>query len=379
MKAVSLRRTPTLDTIRPVAAPKKPTPDLASPTSRSPARQPSIDDVAHIAGVSTATVSRFLNTPRLVAAATAVRIESAIAELGYRPNRFAQGLMTKRSHVLGIVLPDIHGEFYSELLRGAFAEARARGYHLLVAGSDMGEFSAESIRSGPFGLIDGLAVMMTEPSPQMWRAARATGLPMVTLDADAPDSSGSSVPSILIDNASGAAEAIDHLLASVPADRCWFVGGPADNFDTRHRAAAFSAGLRRKHHEPHTDQFAYGTYSPEWGRVWAAAWLKKHAADRAHPLAPLAVMAGNDEVALGILDTFAQAGLATPATLRIVGFDDSRLASLLRPGLSSVRIPRAEVGAAAIAALVERLESPDAKVSSRTLPTRLVIRDSSRP
>ena len=82
-----------------------------------------MEDVARVAAVSTATVSRVLNTPGLVAPETAARVQRAIEDLGYKPNVFAQGLMTRRSRLLGLLLPDIHGEFYSELLRGADAEA----------------------------------------------------------------------------------------------------------------------------------------------------------------------------------------------------------------------------------------------------------------
>src|SRR6184192_3039488 len=95
----------------------------------------SIEDVARVAGVSIATVSRVQNNPKLVAAPTAERVRRAIKQLGFRPNPFARGLMTRRSRVLGIALPDVHGEFYSELLRGADAAARRRGYHLLVSSS----------------------------------------------------------------------------------------------------------------------------------------------------------------------------------------------------------------------------------------------------
>lgn len=337
-------------------------------------RPPSIEDVASAAAVSTATVSRYLNSPELVADATAARIQKVIADLGYRPNRFAQGLMTRRSHVVGIVLPDIHGEFYSELLRGASSEARVRGYHLLVAGADVSAEGPDAVRSGPFGLTDGVAVMLTEPNEALWRAAEATGLPMVALDAD-PGVEG--VASILIDNTSGASEAMSHLLASTPPSRCYYVGGPADNYDAKQRAAAFEACLRRAHHQPRPDQIVFGQYSPEWGRSWASTHLKSapgHHAQRA----PLAVLAGNDEIALGVLDVLQDAGLHVPRDARVVGFDDSRLASLLRPSLSSVRIPRAEVGAAAVSALIERIENPESRVISRTLPTRLVVRDSSR-
>jgi LacI family transcriptional regulator len=329
----------------------------------------SIEDVATAADVSTATVSRIINTPHLVAPATAARVQRVIQRLGYRPNRFAQGLMTRRSRVVGIVLPDIFGEFYSELLHGANAEARGRGYNLLVSAEPMDGKGPEPIRTAPFGLVDGLALMLTEPNEQLLNEARRSGLPLVTLDADL---GAEGVDSILIDNTTGAAEAIGHLLESVPADRCYFVGGPRDNFDTVERAEAFKAALRSAGHKPRADQSAYGTYSPEWGRTWAARVVKEK------PRGPIGVMAADDEIALGVLDVLRAGGLDVPGDARVVGFDDSRLASLLRPTLSSVRVPLMEVGAAVIQALIDRIEHPGRPVVSRTLPTHLIVRESSR-
>src|SRR5438876_10989122 len=103
----------------------------------------SIQDVAAAAAVSIATVSRVINNPELVSGPTSDRVRKAIRDLGFRPNHFARGLMTRQSRVLGIALPDIHGEFYSELIRGADTEAHRRGYHLLVS-SDARRGAAEA-------------------------------------------------------------------------------------------------------------------------------------------------------------------------------------------------------------------------------------------
>ncbi len=345
--------------------------DSSPPRARN-GKAPSIEDVALAAAVSTATVSRFLNTPQMVAANTAERIRKVIADLGYRPNRFAQGLMTRRSHVIGIVLPDIHGEFYSELLRGASSEARVRGYHLLVAGADMGDEQEDSLRTGPMGLMDGVAVMITEPNERLWASVLDSQLPVVALDANP---NGGTVDSVLIDNIAGAAEAAEHLLASVKSEHCYFVGGPTDNFDSKQRGAAFLNAIERRGRGARSDQASYGTYSAEWGRAWANSWLKNRDGSRN---GAIGVLAGNDEIALGVMDVFQSAGMSVPRDARIVGFDDSRLASLLKPSISSVRVPRAEVGGAAVAALIERIEHPEGVVISRTLPTRLVVRESSR-
>jgi len=351
----------------------------------------SIQDVAAAAEVSIATVSRVLNNPSLVAAKTSARVQAAIDKLGYVPNAFAQGLITKASRVLGIALPDIHGEFYSELLRGADAEARRLGYHLIVSsdahvnppGHEPPALGSESsavngtrsshhaprprTRNLAFGLVDGLAVMITEPNESLLKEARSLQLPVVVLDLEIADAG---VDCILVDNAVGTRQAVAHLLEQVDGTHLFFVGGPAENFDTRRRAEAFKGRLKSAGVKLRPDQLAFGEYNFEWGRAWALARGK----DR---LIGTGILAGNDEIALGVLHTCQDLGLDVPRDVSIVGFDDTRLAGLVRPSLSSVRIPLAEIGSAAIAMLAKRVEDPARPGETVRLETGLVIRQSS--
>jgi LacI family transcriptional regulator len=354
----------------------------AAAHSNKPRGSVSIQDVADAASVSIATVSRVINNPALVSGPTSQRVREAIRELGFRPNHFARGLMTRQSRVLGIALPDIHGEFYSELIRGADTEAHKRGYHLLVSSGARRSkapgpgHAAETTSGGatlPFGLVDGLALMITEPNDALLREARESGVPLVVLDSDAAD-----VDCILVDNEVGTQEATEHLLKSVAADHCFFVGGPRENFDTIRRAKAFLKTLRAPPHahSPAPTQTAYGEYSFDWGRRWTEDWLLRGPAS--HPR-PSGVLAGNDEIAYGVMHTLVQHGLNVPEDVRVIGFDDTRLSSFLRPALSTVRVPLAEIGVAAVDTLCRRLESPDAPPARVHLPTALVIRETGRP
>jgi len=115
----------------------------------------------------------------------------------------------------------------------------------------------------------------------------------------------------------------------------------------------------------------FGRYDVDWGREWVAGRLPRA------PLTGCGVLAGNDEIALGILQAAQDAGIAVPRSLKIVGFDDTRLASLVRPALSTVRVPLAEIGAAAVAALARRIEERDKPAVKTRLLTRLIIRESS--
>jgi len=326
----------------------------------------SIRDVATAAKVSIATVSRVINDTGAVSPETAARVREVIKRIKFVPNPFAQGLITQASRVLGLVLPDIHGEFFSEILRGADAEAHALGYSLLVS---------TQLREGdPIGLaagyVDGLAVMIAESNHRLPKKAADSAVPLVVLDTDL-HSKG--FDSVVIDNAPGTHQAVEHLLTGVSPEDVYFVGGPRKNFDTEQRAAAFTEALRHAGKTPRAEQVSYGRYTVDWGREWLAAALNGHRAKR------LGVLAGNDEIAIGILQGAQESGVAIPGDLRLVGFDDTRLASLIRPCLTTVRVPMAEVGAAAVRLLVRRIHEPNAASTCVHLTTALVIRDSSAP
>lgn len=330
-------------------------------------RRASIGDVAQRAHVSVATVSRVLNSPDLVSPDTARRVRKAIEDLAYRPNLFAKGLMTRRSNVLAIALPDLYGEFYSELLRGADAEAHEHGYQLLVSSEGRLRNGHESNHLA-FGLVDGIALMVTEPNEALIADAESRDRPLVALDVDLR---ARGIDSVVIDNSTGARDAIEHLLETTPPDRCYFVGGPRDNYDTVERLEAFRTALKAAGHKVRPEQATFGEYDMEYGERW---WRERP--DR-EALRGAAILAGNDEIAYGIMSAAQEDGMQIPSQLRIVGFDNSRLSLLARPRLTSVKIPAAEAGVAAIRALVNRVNHPETPASLTLLPTKLVMRESS--
>lgn len=128
----------------------------------------------------------------------------------------------------------------------------------------------------------------------------------------------------------------------------------------------------RHGHAARDEQFAFGEYSVEWGRQWAADRLSKVG------LKNVAVLAGNDEIALGIMQTAQDAGISVPKDFRIVGFDDTRIATLVRPALSTVRVPLLDIGAAVVRLLVERVGNSEKPATREKLPTKLIVRESSR-
>jgi len=327
----------------------------------------SIRSVAERAGVSIATVSRVLNTPHQVSTSTADRVRKAIGELEYRPNLFAKGLLTKRSRVIGVSLPDIHGEFYSELMCALDDRACELGYHLLVS-SNAHRVDTRPENGFALDLVDGLIVMLTERSGVDLDAIGRLQHPAVVIGVDEP---GLDVETITVDNRMGARKATEHLLESTPADRCYFVGAHRGNIDSDERLAAFCEALRKSGHEPRGDQIARSEFSFDWGWEWAESMMDE---DR---LEGIAVFAANDEIAIGIANAARDRGVEIPDSMRLVGFDDSRLCSLLRPKLSSVRMPVREIGQAAIEAIIRRIEEPESTPRHSRLATSFVPRESS--
>jgi len=327
----------------------------------------SIRSVAQRAGVSIATVSRVLNSPDMVSSATAERVREAIDALAYRPNLFAKGLLTKRSRVIGVSLPDIHGEFYSELMFALDDRACELGYHLLVSSN------AHRVDSGPengfaLDLVDGLIVMLTERSGVDLDGISRLRRPSVVIGVDEP---GLDVETIVVDNHMGARKATEHLLDGTPADRCYFVGANRGNIDSDERLGAFCEVLKEHGHEPRSDQIARHVFSFDWGWDWAESMLDEGRLENT------AVFAANDEIAIGIANAARDRGLELSSDLRLVGFDDSRLCNLVRPRLSSVRMPVREIGLAAIEAIIRRIEEPESAPRHSRLAATFVPRESS--
>ncbi len=321
--------------------------------------------------MSIATVSRVLNNPDLVARTTTEKVQRAVRELGYRPNLFAKSLLSKRSRVIGVSLPDIHGEFYAELMHAADRRARELGYHLLVsAGAHQAENEDDGTGPGfALDLVDGLIVMLTERSRSDLEAIARLNVPAAVIGCDRP---GARVETITYDNILGAERATEHLLEGTPPERCYFVGAHRGNLDSDDRARAFADTLRARGHEPEEDQIALGEFTFEWGWDWATARMDADA------LAGAAVFAANDEIAVGIANAARERGLEMPRDVRLVGFDDSRICTLVRPEISSVRVPIPELASEAIDALVRRIEHPEQEPRHTRLATNLVVRASSR-
>src|SRR5882757_6912840 len=203
----------------------------------------SIEDVAKLANVSISTVSRVVNRRALVNEETCKRVEAAIRELHYRPNAFARGLMLRKSGIVGLVLPDLHGEFYSEIIRGANAKAREMGHSLLLSSALPGDHADVWLSTiGEHAFIDGLALMVSDTMVSgIGPKLAQLNVPLVVLDDEIE---GVEHDAVIIDQRQGASAMMRHLLEACGAERVYFVGGVKTNIDTQARFDAYREALK---------------------------------------------------------------------------------------------------------------------------------------
>lgn len=327
-----------------------------------------MEDVAKKANVSISTVSRVLNRQNIVNAATRKRVESAIEELGYKPNVFARGLMLRKSHILALVLPDLHGEFYSEIIRGANARARQLGYQLMVSSITQSEEDSSALSAVlEHGLADGLAFMVSEVDDQTRNTLSSIKIPYVVLDGTVE---GLKHDCVAIDQVQGASSMVNHLVNKCNARRVIFLGGLVTNIDTIERLTAYKTVMAESGLEVGSNDIFHLDYRYETayqlGVKHVSEWARSEAC----------IFAANDEMAAGIIDAAIEKGVSVPEQLRVVGFDDTRIAQMTRPRLTTVHVPMSSMGASAIELLCQRLVEGERPHTKLTLQSELVVRES---
>lgn len=325
-----------------------------------------IKDVARDAGVSVATVSRVYNGSELVREGTRSRVLEVAGRLGYTPHGAARSLITSRTSTLGVLLPDLYGEFFSEVIRGIDQTAQRHGYHLLVSSSHDEHPMVESALRSMRGRVDGLIVMWPEMDAQTAVRNLPAGFPVVLLNSPMP-ADGFDV--ITIANYEGAHAMVRHLL-DLGHRRIAIVNGAAGNFDAAERLRGYRAALAEAGLEPEIRLEVAGDFSEASG--FHATGELLHRRPR-----PTAIFAANDSMAIGALSALRQAGLKVPRDVAVAGFDDIPLARYLDPPLSSVHVDISALGEhAALRLLAAMRDKERHQRRSETLPTTLVLRRS---
>lgn len=324
-----------------------------------------IKDVAREASVSVATVSRVLNGAGVVRADTARRIRDVASRLRYTPHGGARSLITKKTHTLGVLLPDLYGEFFSEIIRGVDLAARETGYHILVSRSYRGRSEVEEAMRAMRGRVDGVLLMSPDVDAESLRNVPAN-LPVVLLCSA---SKGSETDSVTIQNFRGAREMVSHLL-SLGHRRVAIIKGAAGNYDAAERLRGYRSALRDAGVEPDRSLERDGAFTEDGGYAATIQLL-------AVKPRPTAIFAANDSMAIGALSALRESGVRVPEDMAVAGFDDIPLARYMDPPLSSVHVPICELGERAVELLLAGIAHKNEHIRRRErVSTELVIRRS---
>ena len=328
-----------------------------------------IREVAKRAGVSTATVSRVLSRPDVVSPDTRLKVLKAVERLGYAPNSVAKNLRTLKSRKLLVTVPDISNPFFSLILKGIEDTAQKNGYSVLV-----GDTQHDDQREERYALM----LKQKEADGLIFLGHRLPAAAASVVQEMAPNcapivngcefSAALGVPSVHIDNAKAASEAMDHLY-ELGHRAIGVVTGPLLSPLSRDRLTGALASARRHDAEPQV-VVTQGDFSIRSGSDAADDLLGRPAPP------PTAIFCFNDEMAMGVIGAARRRGLDIPRDLSVVGFDDIRFAQCIEPPLTTIAQPMREIGEGTVRLLLEILNGSCVAPVSVTLPHVLRVRAS---
>jgi LacI family transcriptional regulator len=330
---------------------------------------PTLRDVAEVAGVHAATASRALNpkTRRLVNADTARRVLRAAESLGYQPNPIARSLKTSRSGTIGVVIPDLTNPLFPPIVRGIEDVLASAGYNAWIVNTDNDPVrelaQIESLRSRQ---VEGLIIATARLEHPLLKEMHDHGMRMVLVNRRLEKVE---IPSVTPDDSAGIVLAVKHLV-DLGHRQIAHLAGPQTTSTGLVRSQAFRHAIR--------DQ---GLAHSSSAVVECAYWNEEEGARALRTLLDrgsrfTAIVAGNDLIALGCYDVFAERDISCPDDVSVVGFNDMPFLDKLRAPLTTVSVPHYAIGAEAARMLVETIEEPDRHPRSLVLPVSLVVRKS---
>ena len=329
-----------------------------------------IRDIASLAGVSIATVSRVLNDRPDVSDETREAVMRVVRERGFSTNRGARGLSLGRTGIVGLTLPFVHAAYFSGILAGAAEALYERDMRIILCPT-LHEHDREVnlLERLMRGTTDGAILLLPSESPEELETLRRQGYPFVVVDARAPVPDG--IPVVSAAHAAGAKQATEHLL-ELGHRRIAAITGNHDWTATEERLHGFRAALASAGIIPDPELIVEANWEISGGFDAAERLL-------ALPDRPTAIFAFNDNLAIGALQAARSARLRVPDDLSIVGFDDSEQAQIVTPTLTTVRQPLQELGRIGIGLLLRLMEGTRVEALRVELATKLIVRESTAP
>jgi DNA-binding LacI/PurR family transcriptional regulator len=331
-----------------------------------------IRDVARLAGVSVATISRYLNNSAPLAADTAERVQTAMTELDFTPHPAARSLASNKTYAIGLVLNDIGGEFYTPLLRGIESITSAEGYDLLIHSTRNNQPAKtalpKAIKRRPLSEnnTDGLLIFINAVDEAELMRLKKINFPVVLIHQSSPN--GLDIPMVTIENQSGGQQVVDHFIEEHSCKRIVFVQGPPDNEDSKAREKGYLLSLKN-HGLPYDPELVVeGGFESAQAYEAVMRLIKRG-------LSFDAIFTGDDDNAIGVIQALNESGKRIPEDVAVAGFDDSLFARILTPPLTTVRAPNELVGAEATRQLVNLIRGENTPIRT-VLPVEMIIRRS---
>ncbi len=326
-----------------------------------------IRDVARQANVSVATVSRYINQNAPVSLEVANRLNKVMTDLRYVPHAAARHLASRKTRVVGLLLNNLHNDFFVPLLNGIEAVVRQKGYNLIVATYHVGSRDQMNPPIGPHN-TDGLLVFSDGLFDEDLVNLNASGFPMVLVHRTPPPFL--TIPSVTVENVEATHKLVNHLIQAHGRRRIMFLRGPAYQEDSTKREMGYKSALQANGIPFDESLVINGDFERD-----IAYQAMDHFLGNDRRIAFDAVFTGDDDAAIGVLKALQQHGLRVPEDVSVIGFDDLGFAALLNPPLTTVRAPTELVGRIATENLFGLLENhPTDEVF--ILPTEVIYRRS---
>jgi LacI family transcriptional regulator len=323
--------------------------------------------VAKRAGVSISTVSLAINKKERVSKELRQRVLKAIDELNYRPNGLARSLKSKKSKVIGLIIPDIVNPFFPLMVRGVGDTAKRYGYNIILCNTD-GEVNEEAtfLRLFEEKCVDGIIFTCSGKIKKSLSILNELSIPKVILDRRLDDLS---IPTVTVDNTKGAYIATSHLIRN-GKQKILFISGPDQLQSSLDRLNGYKQALAENQLRVEPELITYGDFSFESGQKA----LKEIIANQ---ISFDAVFGANDMMTFGAITVLSEFGMDIPNQIEVVGYDDILLASLFKPALTTVRQPAYEMGAEAVKMVLRAINSKKEFVTCKVFEPQLVVRESS--
>lgn len=325
-----------------------------------------IKEVAKLAKVSTATVSRTINGSDKVTPETAERVRRAIETLKFYPNTNARALGSGRSSLYGLIISDITNPFFPELVKSFEDIAVQYGQEVMIANTNYDPHRMEICVSRMLQRkVDGVAIMTSEMSDHLIDELSSRSIPLIFLDTAKPEKG---ISNVLVNYAVGIDEAVEHLISLGHRDIA-FIAGPASLTSAQLRKQAFVKSIESKGLKLTKHSIEEGNHRTDGGHDAMLRLLTL-------PKRPTAVLTSNDMTAIGAMDAIFERGLSIPKDISLIGFDGIELSAYVQPALTTVHLPRHELAKMAFRALYNTYQSGTTAGAEYVIEPKLLIRKS---